>query len=62
MTFRDYCEFFEDSGIAATHVPRTEYNEPLPSFMEKLNPRAIVAATPRELGFSKEVLHAQTRL
>ena len=45
----------QDSGIATTHVPRDEYNEPLKSFMDLLDPVTIVDSAPRELGFSKEV-------
>lgn len=56
MTFDDYVEFYEDSGIASTHIPRDEHNDPLQSFVTQLNPLTIINSIPRELGFSKDLL------
>ena len=56
MTFDDYVEFYEDSGISSTHIPRDEHNDPLQSFVEQLNPLTIINTIPRELGFSKDLL------
>ena len=56
MTYHDYCEFFEDSGIIASHVPRDENNQPIQSFVDALEPTKIIKLIPRELGFSKDIL------
>ena len=56
MTYHDYCEFFEDSGIIASHVPRDENNQPIATFVDALEPTKIIKLIPRELGFSKDIL------
>ena len=56
MTYHDFCEFLDDSGIIATHVPRDENNQPIQSFIDALEPTKIIKLIPRELGFSKDVL------
>tara|TARA_A100001015_G_C14988183_1_gene712528 strand:+ start:483 stop:1847 length:1365 start_codon:yes stop_codon:yes gene_type:complete len=56
MTYHDYCEFFDDSGIISSHVPRDEDNQPIRSFVDALEPTKIIKLIPRELGFSKDIL------
>ena len=56
MTYTDYCEWYEDSGIFSTHIPRDENNQPIQSLVDRLEPAVMIRLVPPELGFSRDVI------
>lgn len=53
MSFEQFMEFMDDSGIWKTHAPRDDNDEPLLSFQEKLDPANLWSLVPKEYGYAK---------